>query len=105
LGGCPIESDHIGASGLIFGWLTFLLVYGFFVRKLWNIIAGLVVLFAYGSVLVGAVPELNRCGGVSWQGHLCGALAGVLAAYLLSGPQRKARAQRKAGTGWQHPST
>jgi membrane associated rhomboid family serine protease len=33
---------------------------------------------------------------VSWQGHLCGAIAGVLAAYLLSGPERKARELRKA---------
>jgi len=103
-GGCPIESDHIGASGLIFGWLTFLLVYGFFVRKFWNIIAGLVVLFAYGGVLVGAVPVLNQCGGVSWQGHFSGALAGVLAAYLLSGPQRKARAQQKAGAALRYPA-
>jgi membrane associated rhomboid family serine protease len=36
--------------------------------------------------------------GVSWQGHLCGALAGVVAAYLLSGPERKAREARKRGT-------
>jgi membrane associated rhomboid family serine protease len=44
------------------------------------------------------MPVLGQCGGVSWQGHLCGAIAGVVAAYLLSAPERKARAQRKAGT-------
>jgi len=96
-GGCRFESDHIGASGLIFGWLTFLLVFGIFVRRFWDIITGLVVLFAYGGILVSAVPELDKCGGVSWQGHLCGALAGVLAAYLLSSPERKARASKRAG--------
>ncbi|OBG24696.1 rhomboid family intramembrane serine protease [Mycobacterium sp. 852002-51057_SCH5723018] len=96
-GGCPFESDHIGASGLIFGWLTFLLVFGIFVRRFWDIVIGLVVLFAYGGILVSAVPILDKCGGVSWQGHLCGALAGVLAAYLLSGPERKARASRRGG--------
>ena len=92
-------TDHIGASGLIFGYLAFLLVFGIFVRRFWNIIVGLVVLFAYGGVLLGAMPVLHQCGGVSWQGHLCGAFAGVLAAYLLSGPERKARAVRKAGVG------
>ncbi|HWS94442.1 MAG TPA: rhomboid family intramembrane serine protease [Mycobacterium sp.] len=92
-------TDHIGASGLIFGWLAFLLVFGIFVRKFWDIIIGLVVLFAYGGVLLGAMPVLGQCGGVSWQGHLCGAIAGVVAAYLLSAPERKARASRKAGTG------
>jgi membrane associated rhomboid family serine protease len=91
-------TDHIGASGLIFGWLTFLVVFGLFVRRVWDIIIGLVVLFLYGGVLLGAMPVLGQCGGVSWQGHLSGAVAGVVAAYLLSAPERKARAHRKAGT-------
>ncbi|OBA78660.1 rhomboid family intramembrane serine protease [Mycobacterium sp. 1164966.3] len=90
-------TDHIGASGLIFGWLAFLLVFGLFVRKLSHIVIGLVVLVAYGGVLLGAMPVLGQCGGVSWQGHLCGAIAGVVAAYLLSAPERKARELKKAG--------
>ena len=91
-------TDHIGASGLIFGWLTFLLVFGFFTRSAWQIVIGIVVLFLYGGVLWGAVPVLNVCGGVSWQGHLCGGLAGVVAAYLLSKPERTARAHGRAGS-------
>jgi len=91
------ETDHIGASGLIFGWLTFLLVFGFFTRSGWQIVIGLVVLVVYGGVLWGAVPVLNVCGGVSWQGHLCGGIAGVLAAYLLSRPEREARERRRRG--------
>ncbi|WP_108925112.1 rhomboid family intramembrane serine protease [Mycobacterium montefiorense] len=91
-------TDHIGASGVIFGWLAFLLVFGIFVRRFTDIFIGLVVLFVYGGVLLGAMPVLGQCGGVSWQGHLCGAIAGVVAAYLLSAPERKARAKRKAGT-------
>jgi membrane associated rhomboid family serine protease len=90
-----IETNHIGASGLIFGWLTFLIVFGFFTRKVWEIVVGIIVLFVYGGVLLGALPGTF---GVSWQGHLCGAVAGVLAAYLLSGPERKAREKRKTGT-------
>jgi membrane associated rhomboid family serine protease len=92
-------TDHIGASGLIFGYLAFLLVFGLFVRRIWDIVIGLVVLFFYGGVLLGAMPVLGTCGGVSWQGHLCGALAGVVAAYLLSAPERKARELKKAGSG------
>ncbi|WP_428341297.1 rhomboid family intramembrane serine protease [Mycobacterium sp.] len=95
LGSSCGQTDHIGASGLIFGWLTFLLVFGFFVRSGWQILIGLLVLVVYGSVLWGAVPELNVCGGVSWQGHLCGGIAGVLAAYLLSGREREARQRRR----------
>jgi membrane associated rhomboid family serine protease len=95
--GCGLETNHIGASGLIFGWLTFLLVFGFFTRHVWQIVTGIVVLFVYGGVLWGALPELNTCGAVSWQGHLSGAIAGVLAAYWLSGPERKARERKKAG--------
>ncbi|MDP7705333.1 rhomboid family intramembrane serine protease [Mycobacterium sp. TY815] len=97
-------TDHIGASGLIFGWLAFLLVFGIFVRKVWDIIIGLVVLFVYGGVLLGALPVLGVCGGVSWQGHLCGAIAGVVAAYLLSAPERKAR-ERKRALGAPHLKT
>jgi membrane associated rhomboid family serine protease len=90
------ETDHIGASGLIFGWLAFLVVFGFFTRTVWQIILGVLALFLYGGILWAAIPVLHMCGGVSWQAHLCGALAGVLAAYLLSGPERHARARHRA---------
>ena len=96
IGSCRMETVHIGASGLIFGWLAFLLVFGWLTRHIWWIITSLVVLFVYGGILLGALPVLNRCGGVSWQGHLCGAIAGLLAAYWLSGPEREALARRKA---------
>lgn len=102
--GCG-PTDHIGASGLIFGWLAFLLVFGIFVRRVSNIVIGLLVMFAYGGVLLGAMPVLGRCGGVSWQGHLCGAIAGVVAAYLLSAPERKARTRRTAGAASPRPKT
>ncbi len=97
IGGCRLETNHIGASGLIFGWLAFLLVFGWLTRHIWWIVTGLVVLFVYGGILWGAVPVLDRCGGVSWQGHLCGAAAGLLAAYWLSRPERENRRRRKAG--------
>lgn len=93
--GVRCEVNHIGASGLIFGWLAFLIVFGFFTRKVWEIVVGVIVLLVYGSVLLGVLPGTP---GVSWQGHLSGAVAGVIAAYLLSGPERKAREKRKSAT-------
>ena len=92
VGAGPYETNHIGASGLIFGWLTFLLVFGFFVRSAWQITVGIVVLFFYGGILWGVLPGTF---GVSWQGHLCGAIAGVIAAYLLSKPEREARERKR----------
>ncbi len=93
---CPLGTNHIGASGLVFGWLGFLLVFGWLSRHLWWIVVSVAVLFYYGSILWGAIPVLSGCGGVSWQGHLSGAIAGVLAAYWLSSPERESRAARKA---------
>jgi membrane associated rhomboid family serine protease len=90
-----VETNHIGASGLIFGWLTFLIVFGFFTRHAWQIVVGIVVFLVYGGILWGALPGTF---GVSWQGHLCGGVAGVFAAYVLSGPERRARAKRPTGT-------
>ncbi len=70
---------HLGASGLVFGWLANLMVRGFFTRHFGQVALGVVVALAYGSVLWGVLPTTP---GVSWQGHLFGALGGVLAAWL-----------------------
>lgn len=98
--GVRCEANHIGASGLIFGWLAFLIVFGFFTRKVWEIVVGVVVLFFYGGILFGVLPGTP---GVSWQGHLCGAIAGIIAAYLLSSPERKARELRRSRSAPPYP--
>ena len=74
-------SVHLGASGLVFGWITYLLVQGFVDHKPWEIVIGIVVLLVYGGVLWGVLPGQP---GVSWQGHLFGAVAGVVAAFAVS---------------------
>jgi len=71
----------IGASGLVFGYLTYLVSRGVFARKASYILGGLVVLLVYGGVLWGLLPRP----GISWQGHLFGALGGVVAAWLIHG--------------------
>ena len=82
----PIHYVVIGASGVIFGWITYLIVRGFLSRRWSHIILGLIIALAYGSVLLGVFPMST---GVSWQGHLGGAIGGVLAAWLLFRRERK----------------
>jgi len=75
------DTNHIGASGLVFGWLAYLIVRGVFNRSLPQIAMGVVVFAVYGGVLWGALPGRP---GVSWESHLFGAAAGALAAWLLA---------------------
>jgi membrane associated rhomboid family serine protease len=75
------SGSHIGASGVIFGYLGYLLLRGFFERRLGSISLSLLVGTLYGSMIWGILP-LQR--GVSWEGHLFGFLGGVLAARILS---------------------
>ncbi len=75
------NTNHIGASGIVFGWLAYLLVRGIFTRSPAQIALGFVVFLVYGGVLWGVIPGRP---GVSWESHLFGALAGALAAWLLA---------------------
>jgi membrane associated rhomboid family serine protease len=78
----------VGASGVVFGWLAYLVVRGVFTRSLGQIAIGLVLLALWGGIFWGVLPGAN---GISWQAHLFGALGGVLAAFLTSradGPRR-----------------
>ncbi|MDO5535805.1 MAG: rhomboid family intramembrane serine protease, partial [Propionibacteriaceae bacterium] len=63
-----------GASGLIFGWLTFLLVRGLMNGNWKQILISVAVFGFFGGMLWGVFPTLP---GVSWQGHLGGAVGGV----------------------------
>lgn len=67
----------VGASGIAFGWLAYIIVRGVFTRSFVQLALGVVILVIYGSLLWGVLPGQP---GVSWQGHLFGALGGVLAA-------------------------
>jgi membrane associated rhomboid family serine protease len=76
----PTGTDHIGASGIVFGYATYLIARGLFSRNMLHLAVGLGVIAIYGTtLLVGVVPT----DGISWQGHLCGGIGGVVAARLL----------------------
>ncbi|MBY6412909.1 rhomboid family intramembrane serine protease [Rhodococcus sp. BP-252] len=83
-------TNHIGASILIFGWITYLLTRGIFARNLGQLAIGVVVFVIYGGALWGVLPTDAF---VSWQGHLFGAVGGVVAAWTLSADARQARRQ------------
>lgn len=74
---------HIGASGLIFGLIAFLIVSGLLERRLVPLLVALLVGFLYGGTMLGGVMPFAAGRGVSWDGHLCGAAAGVLVAFAL----------------------
>ena len=89
----PIGTITAGVSGVIFGYLTYLLVRGIFSRKIGQILISLVVFLLYGSVLLGVLPGTP---GVSWLAHLGGAVGGVIGAWLLHNRSRDAGPQQMA---------
>jgi membrane associated rhomboid family serine protease len=76
---------HLGASILIFGWLVFLLARGFFARSPAQIMLAVVLFAMWGGVLWGVLPSTA---GISWEGHLFGALGGLIAAQLVARADR-----------------
>ena len=71
---------HIGASGLVFGLLSFLLVIGILRWDKRAIALSLAVSFVYGSLLWGVLPSKPE---ISFEAHLFGALIGVILAFTL----------------------
>jgi len=77
----PENTVHIGASGIVFGFATYLLARGFFNRNMLDLAIGAVVALLFGGALLGGMlPEQ----GISWQSHVFGALGGLLAAQYLA---------------------
>ncbi|WP_022873276.1 rhomboid family intramembrane serine protease [Nesterenkonia alba] len=88
---------HIGASGVIYGFAAFLVVYGILSRRLLAIVFAVFVTFFYGlSMLFGMLPVGNS--GVSWTGHLSGAVAGVVVALFHTGRLGRRRRTDPANT-------
>jgi membrane associated rhomboid family serine protease len=78
----------------VFGYATYLLTRGLFNHSLLELLTGgLVGVFWGGALLSSLVPHT----GVSWQGHLSGGLAGVVAAYVLARKDGRP-ARRRTGT-------
>jgi membrane associated rhomboid family serine protease len=79
-------SSHIGASGLIYGFVCFLFFSGIFRKDTRLLAVSLLVTFLYGSMVWGILPVDQT---VSWEAHLFGSIAGLLCAiyFRKEGPQ------------------
>ena len=82
----PPNTITIGASGLVFGYAAYLITRGLFNRRLSQVLIGIVVVVVWGSALLGGLLPQD---GISWQGHLFGGIAGILAAWILTDDKPK----------------
>ncbi len=81
------ESYHIGASGVIYGIFSFLLISGFLRKNIQLIAISLFVVFVYGGMIWGIFPIKVQ---ISYEGHMWGFVAGIILAifYRKQGPQK-----------------
>lgn len=73
------DAYHIGASGLVYGLVSFLFFSGLFRRDVRSLSISLIVIFLYGGMVQGLFPINER---ISWESHLLGALAGAFCAFF-----------------------
>lgn len=75
------ESNHIGASGVVYGLAFFLIAFGVFRRDFISLAISAAVIMLYGGVIYGVLPTDPK---VSWESHFAGALVGIYTAIELS---------------------
>lgn len=85
------ESYHIGASGIIYGLAFFLLLSSIIRREQAMMSFSMLIIFLYGSIIWGFFPQFYPNQNISWEGHLAGAIAGIIIAiyYREEGPKKK----------------
>jgi membrane associated rhomboid family serine protease len=71
--------SHIGASGIIYGLVSFMFWNGMFRRSLRSIVLAGIVMLLYSGMFLGILPDQE---GISWESHLIGSLAGIFAAFI-----------------------
>lgn len=85
------HTNHIGASGLVYAYIAFLITHAFINRNKQTLAAAFILIFLYGSLIYGIFPEYGKLIGknISWEGHLSGAIFGVIFGilYRRKGPQ------------------
>ncbi|MEE9432992.1 MAG: rhomboid family intramembrane serine protease [Sphingorhabdus sp.] len=82
------DANHIGASGWIFGLWSLTIALAWFERSFQSIAIGIAVIFFYSGMAFGVLPTNSA---ISFEGHLFGALSGILVAALLEKNEKFAR--------------
>lgn len=72
------DAYHIGASGIVYGLVAFMLFSGLFRRDTTSIAIALIVVFLYGGMFYGIIPSDP---GISWESHLMGSFTGLFCAF------------------------
>ncbi len=104
------DSVHIGASGVIYGLVSFLFFSGIIRKEKGLMVLTLLVAFLYGGLIWGVFPQLFPNQPISWESHLMGLIAGLILAlyYRNSGPQKKSwnwedEESDTDDTSWENP--
>jgi membrane associated rhomboid family serine protease len=92
----PGGTVTVGASGVVFGYATYLISRGVFTRQMAEIALGVIVLVVFGGALI---YDLLPHSGISWEAHLFGGVGGVLAAAGLSRPAHPSSASSSSRLG------
>ena len=69
---------HVGASGLIYGYFGFLVLAGWRSKRKRMLLISVAIALVYWSMLFGVLPQ---AGFISWESHLFGFIAGLIAAW------------------------
>jgi membrane associated rhomboid family serine protease len=83
----PAGTVTIGASGVVFGYFSYLLLRGLVDRRPADVLVSIGIAIAYGSFMWSAVGI--GVTGISWQGHVSGLVGGVVAALVVRTPRKK----------------
>ena len=89
--------NHIGASGVVFGYFGAILAAAVFERRVRALASALLVIMLYGGLVAGIVPQDF----ISWEGHLFGMLGGVIAARAMAEPRRQQAVEPERIEPWE----